>query len=214
MFRKERVDLAIARDLRLAPATILAARRVGIPVVMDSGENHPAHVAALGKQHAGHYLIRNAALVGMLERWCVRHADEVWVVADANRRRLEAVARNGTNIRLIRNMPDLSETPSPRPKPAGEALRLIYLGILDAIRGLDMLLHAVAETQEVELVLVGDGSERAGLESLARTLGIGDRVTFRGWVTGPARLEELWTADVGVIPHRVNYLTQTTEPNK
>ena len=139
---------------------------------MDSGENHPAHVAALGKQHAGHYLIRNAALVGMLERWCVRHADEVWVVADANRRRLEAVARNGTNIRLIRNMPDLRETPSPRPKPAGEQLRLIYLGILDAIRGLDMLLHAVAETHEVELVLVGDGSEHAALEALTRTLGI------------------------------------------
>jgi len=213
---RESVDVAIVRDLRLAPATILAGRRAGIPVVMDSGENHPAHVAALGKQRLGHYIIRNTRLVAALERWCVRRADEVWVVAEANRRRLAAMARVGITIRLIRNVPDLDAVPGSRPQRAarGTRMRLVYLGILDNLRGLDMLLQAVAKTKDVELVLVGDGSERAGLESQARALGIDARVRFRGWVSGPARFQELWAADVGVIPHRVNHLSQTTEPNK
>ena len=216
MLRQHGVDVVVVRDLRLAPATILAGRRVGIPVVMDSGENHPAHVAALGKQHLGHYIMRSARLVGALERWCVRHADEVWVVADANRRRLAGELRNGRGpaIRLIRNVPELAHAPAPRSAPRAGPFRLVYLGILDNLRGLDMLLHALAQTADVELVLVGDGSERRMLESLARSLGIAERVAFRGWVSGRRRLEELSDTDAGVIPHRINYLTQTTEPNK
>ena len=214
MFRREQIDLAIARNLRLASATIVAARRAGIPVVLDLSENQPALAVALGKQHIGHHLTRNSALVGWLERWCVRRAREVWVVADTNRQRLAAIVKNGTRIRLIRNMPDVSEAATPRRKPAGEPLRLIYLGILDNVRGLDMVLQALARSPEVQLTLVGDGPERPALESLARALGVAARVTFRGWMGGPARLEALWTADVGLIPHRVSYFTQTTEPNK
>jgi glycosyltransferase involved in cell wall biosynthesis len=215
MLRQEGVEVVVVRDLRLAAATILAARRAGIPVIMDSGENHPAHVAALGKQHLGHYLIRNAALVAALERWCVRRADEVWVVTESNRKRIAALARNGTRVRVIRNFPELEAAPAPHAShPRAGPFRLVYLGILDNLRGLDMLLQALAETRDVELVLVGDGSERAKLEALADSLGIADRVRFCGWVSGPQRLEAVSAADVGVIPHRINYLTETTEPNK
>jgi glycosyltransferase involved in cell wall biosynthesis len=217
MLKEHQVHVVIVRNLRLAAATIFAARRARIPVVMDLGENHPAHVAALGREHVAHLVIRSPRLVGALERWCVRRADQVWVVTEANRQRLAAL-RNGSDnaIRVIRNVPELNGMPRvPASRPPGQAMRLIYLGILDPIRAVDTVLRALALcADEISLVVVGDGSERATLEALAQQLGVADRVTFRGWVSGPARLAELSAADVGLIPHRVNYLTQTTEPNK
>jgi glycosyltransferase involved in cell wall biosynthesis len=216
MFKEHKADVAIVRNLRLAPASILAGRLAGIPVIMDLGENHPAHVEALGKRHIGHYIMRSRRLVGALERWCVGRADEVWVVAEANRQRLASVVRDGTKIRLIRNMPELDGVPEPgaRSPARRDRLRLVYLGILDNLRGLEMLLHALALSPDAELVLVGDGSELPMLEALADELGLEERVMYRGWVSGPRRFDELRAADVGVIPHRVTTLTQTTEPNK
>jgi glycosyltransferase involved in cell wall biosynthesis len=63
------------------------------------------------------------------------------------------------------------------------------------------LLRAVArlpvEALRVRLVVVGDGSERERLESLARELGIADRVTFTGHLDDPR--PALATFDVFVL---------------
>jgi glycosyltransferase involved in cell wall biosynthesis len=51
---------------------------------------------------------------------------------------------------------------------------------LRAEKNLGRLLRAFARLPRGRLVIVGDGAERRGLEALARTLGIGGRVTFAG----------------------------------
>lgn len=69
-----------------------------------------------------------------------------------------------------------------------------YVGTLNAIRYLDLLIRCMAGLQgevRTALVLVGDGPERSALEGLARDLGIGDRVVFVGSVpysTVPAHI--------------------------
>jgi glycosyltransferase involved in cell wall biosynthesis len=226
-FRHHAVDVAIVRNLRLAFSTLVAARLAGIPVGMDLGENHPALVAALGKQRLAHYVIRNPRLVAWLERFCVRQADHVWVVAEANRRRLASIMHRNEDhrrITVVRNVPLLERSHRTdfgghREGRKGAGARLVYLGILDSLRGLDMVLlalHALAAQGEpADLVLVGDGPERTRLEALTTDLSLEGRVAFRGWVRGgPAREAELRDADVGLIPHRVCHLTETTQPNK
>ncbi len=42
--------------------------------------------------------------------------------------------------------------------------------------------------QDARLVIVGDGTERPGLESLARDLGIADRTVFTGYVDAPEKV--------------------------
>lgn len=49
----------------------------------------------------------------------------------------------------------------------------------------------VAEKYAVRLLIAGDGSERSGLESVARDLGIADRVIFAGHVEQPQKVYPL-----------------------
>lgn len=67
------------------------------------------------------------------------------------------------------------------PGGSRSADRLLFVGRLSAQKGLDVLLRAMARMRSsVSLDVVGDGDERANLESLARELAIGDRVQWHG----------------------------------
>jgi colanic acid/amylovoran biosynthesis glycosyltransferase len=62
--------------------------------------------------------------------------------------------------------------------------RLLSVGRLDAIKGFDVLLPALAILRDrgvpFESIVIGEGEERASLEALREKLGLGDRVTFVG----------------------------------
>jgi len=68
--------------------------------------------------------------------------------------------------------------PRPRPEPqAGRPFRLGYVGRLVQEKGLDDVLTALHRSPaDVELLLLGDGPERAGLLARAAALGLGGRV--------------------------------------
>ena len=73
-------------------------------------------------------------------------------------------------------------------------------------KGADDLLHAVhllaAELPDLTAMIVGDGPERASLERLASRLGIGDRVSFTGWLSPADVQRRLRAADALVAPSR------------
>jgi glycosyltransferase involved in cell wall biosynthesis len=81
----------------------------------------------------------------------------------------------------------------------------MFLGRLKYRKGVDVLLQALARTPatgKVQLVIVGDGEERAALEVLSDQLGVTERVRFLGTVTGPAKAYLLQNARFGVVPSR------------
>ena len=81
---------------------------------------------------------------------------------------------------------------------------LVFVGRLAAVKGVAMLLRAVAglapRYPDLKLTLIGDGPERNALEALQRDLGLGDRVTFAGPKTQEDVAETLSTADLFVLP--------------
>ena len=83
---------------------------------------------------------------------------------------------------------------------------LVFVGRLVRDKGVDVLLHAMAilQTQAVTptLTIVGDGPERPSLVALAGSLGLGDRVNFRGALSGPPLTQELNRHSVMVVPSR------------
>lgn len=84
-----------------------------------------------------------------------------------------------------------------RPLREGFEPRLIVsLGTLGAKKGHDVLVRAVAELDDARLVAIGDGPERAGLETLARELGVADRVRFAGALEHEAALAAVARANV------------------
>ena len=63
---------------------------------------------------------------------------------------------------------------------------ILYIGRLNKVKGLDLLLRAFSKTEDndYKIVFVGNGAEETALKSLAVTLGIEDRVVFAGFYSG------------------------------
>lgn len=83
------------------------------------------------------------------------------------------------------------------------AHRIICVGRLSPEKGQAGLLEAfakVAVEQDLELLLVGDGPDRAQLEDRATALGITTQVTFAGRCGEKATLAQIAASDVLVLP--------------
>ncbi|MSQ96224.1 MAG: glycosyltransferase family 1 protein [Gemmataceae bacterium] len=81
----------------------------------------------------------------------------------------------------------------------------VFLGRLKHRKGVDVLLRALAllpDAGKVQLIILGDGEERAALEALSAQLGVNQRVRFLGTVTGPTKTYLLQNARFGVVPSR------------
>lgn len=61
------------------------------------------------------------------------------------------------------------------------ATRLLAMGRLHRNKGFDVALRALALLPGAHLSIAGEGPERGALETLARELGVADRVAFLGW---------------------------------
>ena len=116
-------------------------------------------------------------------------------------------------VRLIPNGIDLTNIEmrnptSPRLRGASAKCekvpgRVLFVGRLEKMKGVDTLLTAFAQilnlthrTLQVHLRVVGGGSKRTGLEKLARSLGVADRVTFVGFVPHPKVYDEFAQAEI------------------
>ncbi|MAS43508.1 MAG: colanic acid biosynthesis glycosyltransferase WcaL [Rhodobacteraceae bacterium] len=82
--------------------------------------------------------------------------------------------------------------------------RAIFVGRLAAIKGVRVLLEAFAALRaahpDATLTLVGDGTERAGLEAEAARLGLSEAVAFAGYRSQAEVADLLKTSDVFVLP--------------
>lgn len=84
-------------------------------------------------------------------------------------------------------------------EPRGR-FRFITVGRLVPVKGIDMALEALAGLDDCELVIVGDGPERDGLEQSARDFGVADRVRFTGWLAQAQIAAEMRSAQAFVFP--------------
>lgn len=77
--------------------------------------------------------------------------------------------------------------------------RVLFVGRLEPMKGVDVLLRAFAQAglpENAALRVVGDGSQRGALEALAQSLGIAHRVTFVGYVPTPEVFTEFAQAEI------------------
>jgi glycosyltransferase involved in cell wall biosynthesis len=84
--------------------------------------------------------------------------------------------------------------------------RILYAGNLVRSKGVDVLLRAVAELERrgvaCQLKILGEGPVRPDLETLARDLGIGFKVTFASFIPQAQMAAEYGASTVTVLPSR------------
>jgi len=106
---------------------------------------------------------------------------------------------------LVTNAVDTRRfVPAPDRKEPGGALRVLYTGQLVPRKAVDVLLRALSLVREaghsVLLDVVGEGPERARLESIARELDLEDAVRFRGRLDRESIRRSLPLHDLFVMP--------------
>jgi glycosyltransferase involved in cell wall biosynthesis len=88
-------------------------------------------------------------------------------------------------------------------RPDDLPVRLVFVGWLDFEKGLRELITAcetLAPRLRFRLDLVGEGNSSAWARERVQASGLGDRVTFRGWLTGADLVQAFAQADVLVLP--------------
>jgi glycosyltransferase involved in cell wall biosynthesis len=108
------------------------------------------------------------------------------------------------SISLIPNGVDVpEELPKKEWLPRGK-LRMLYMGRLHPIKGIERLIEALAQLRHESfcLTICGDGhsSYAASLRSLVRRLDLETRVTFHGHVRNAEKLHAYMESDVCIVP--------------
>ena len=228
--RRIEADLVLVRDIPLAPTAIWAARRLGVPAVVDMAENYPAMMRELwahGNARALDVIVRNPRAVEWVERWSLARADHVLTVVEESRERVIGLGVPASRVSVVGNTPPLArlrelgpgDGVSPHTSVAGRRLDLVYLGLLEASRGIHTMLDAMALARDrglpVRLTIMGDGREGTEHRAQAERLRLGpDDVRFAGFVPYEEALRRLRNADAGVVPHLANEFWNSTIPNK
>jgi colanic acid/amylovoran biosynthesis glycosyltransferase len=127
----------------------------------------------------------------------------VALISEYNRRYLAGRLRTETPVEIVHCGADLAGLPF---RQRTGAARILCIGRFVETKGQADLLRALAALApahpELRLDLVGDGPDRAALERLRDSLGLRDRVRFRGVLPAERIRGELEAADLFVLAAR------------
>lgn len=179
-------------------AAALLGRRFGVPVVMTEHNLWRPWMDELPR-------VRRQALRA-LDR-----AAAVVAVSRAAHMQMEAVARRPIPARIIPIGVD-GATFAVKVPAGGNAHRLLYVGWLNRIKGVDVLLQALAllveRRPDLRLALIGGSAysnanrREHSMHDQVASLGLGDHVEFRGPQPEAEVARAMREADVLVVPSR------------
>jgi glycosyltransferase involved in cell wall biosynthesis len=189
------VEANVGRHLVDATGKFLRLFRESRPDVVHLHNPTPTIYAALSARVAGvsniistrHSLVAPPHRLAAELKYAVaaRFCDWVVGICDAtteNLNRMHTVPGRKI-VRIYNGAIPLSRTPIER-WPTKSGFTLVYVGRLEPVKNHGLLLSAfraaLSSMPGLRLWMVGDGSQRASLESLARELDIWEQVTFWG----------------------------------
>lgn len=222
-----KANVILVRDLPLALTAVLVGRILHKPVVLDMAENYPAMTQDIRDSQGFSFVnlvVRNPAIVRFIERLCVKWVDHTLVVVEESRERLVAMGVLSENISLVTNTPTGSRWCDVRQAYATASVRspgqlqLVYLGLLESPRGLEVAIRAVDQVRRqcpsIRLVIVGSGRDKQEFERLTSELKLQEHVLFTGWLDYSQAIGVINDSDIGIVPHYATESWNSTIPNK
>ena len=207
------VDVVITRDLGVASAVLRLPRRVRPPLVYESHGFSPALAEAMPNLATGAAAASPSKIRRLLGRERRVWRDAEGYIAISNGLTADLIERLGTRDALMAVADGLRLDPQRRfvPPRRQRSPVVAFAGHLYPNRGVDVLLRALALLPDVRGLIIGGHPAEADLvrlQTMARELGIDDRVTFTGLVQRnhvPTLLEQ---ADVLLMPYVKTLITE------
>ena len=204
--RRRSLDLVHAHGALSEGAIALAARALGLPVI----------VKILRAGHQGDFELLAARPAGRLRTRLLARAAWFVALSDESRSELIALGVPAERVLVIPNGVDTDEY-----RPAGESERtelrarlgladaplVLFVGRLIDVKGVDTVVRALPEVPELRFLALGDGPERETLMRLAEEVGVAERASFPGATARVA--EHLRAADVFALPSRSEGLSNS-----
>ncbi len=216
ILKSRKIDVVI---LYSAPTngvqTILAAKRLGIPVVfrsIDVLHKLAPKVLAIPTKWA--------------ERWVYRHVDKILTITPALSRYVVSLGANPDRVKILPLGIDLDLPPEPLGRARDDLWgstssvypTMVFAGTLPNFSGLPELLEQmprlVTKIPNLRLLIVGDGIQRPKLERMIRELGLGDCVKITGMVPHEDVPKWIAQADIGVLTFPASGATRDIFPTK
>jgi glycosyltransferase involved in cell wall biosynthesis len=187
-----RPDIVIANDWNTLPIAARAKALTGARILYDSHEFAPAEFAdrRLWRLFAQRH-------VEAIEKRFIAAADAVTTVSANIAGELAARYRLRAPPLVLRNIPDFEPRPA---RPTGEAITVLFHGLLRPHRGLEPLIDSVAAWRpERRLVLRGYGASGyvEQLQARARGSGAAGRIVFAPPVAPEEVVPAAAAADIG-----------------
>lgn len=203
LHRTWRFDLIYERYSLWSTAGVRAARRLGVPVVVEVN-------APLVAEQAEFRALMLADEARAIEGEVFRRADALAVVSDELVAYVTARGATPGRVHVIRNAVDTDRfhslvPPAHVPGIPEDALVVGFSGSLKAWHGLDTLLPAFRSFRDhvssAHLLVVGEGPRKPWVEGYVAGAGLEDAVTLTGWVGHDALPGLIARMDVATAPY-------------
>ena len=220
--RRERFALAQVASLPdYLVFAVLPLKLAGVPVILDLHEAMPEFFRSRFPKASNPVAHR---LLLLQERLSIALSTATLVVNEAMRDRLLGLGVRADKVHVVINSPSLKRFDAaayPRRTFREDGpLRLIYTGGLTPTYELDVVIPAVATLAverpdlDVRLAIYGRGDSEPGLQELAATLGVTERVTFHGRIPIDDVPAVVAAADIGLAPTRRDRFTDLSLSTK
>jgi len=222
--KKYEIDILHIHDLYLVGAALSAKKKLGNEVQV-CGDLHENYADALkyykfSNTFPGNILISVKRWQRTEKKW-LSELDRAVVVVEEMKNRIKGDI-DSERIVVCENCLEIS---SFEEKEIDLAITeryenkfvISYIGAFDWHRGVDTLLRAVSELQEITnlaICIVGTGKINNELVALTRELGITEQVIFEGWQPPEILPDYFRISDIGIIPHKKSVQTDNSSPNK
>ncbi|MEO5376224.1 MAG: glycosyltransferase family 4 protein [Magnetococcus sp. DMHC-6] len=172
-------------------AAILLGQQLGVPVVITARGSDL-------NQIPNYYLPRKWI------QWAASRASGLITVCQALKDTLIDMGIVPNHITVLRNGVDLKKfhlPPTPTTTIPHKKMRwtLLSVGHLIERKGHDLIIRAIREIPQADLLIVGEGEKKNELITLAQSLGVGDRVKMVGGVPQEELKRFYWSADALIL---------------
>lgn len=197
-------DMIHCHDLWVLPAAALVSIIKKVQLVYD------AHEYYTGLEIFNNRKFRKKLWM-LIERISISRVSALITVSEPLARLYEQRYPAVGKVSVIRNLPKFesaSDSSHIYNLPSTGQKTVLFQGHFRPGRGLKSLIESMADLNDIHLVLIGGGELEAELKHRIEELGIGNRISFMGYVPTEFLIKTTSQADLGIAlfePTSVNY---------